>query len=116
MNLKVVLCVMVMVVGCAAQSPMDAMLEVVTVKEIERFLTAPGVSMDTCVAILRDFKRCRQAARQFARLASHLASNNLRCDPCPAQHQDIIDRFMVKLRTSGQCEQIVRTISIPNIC
>ncbi|XP_042857608.1 uncharacterized protein LOC122243922 [Penaeus japonicus] len=118
MNFRVALLVALAVGVCSAQaqSPLDPLLDLVTAEEVEAFMRASSINMDTCIAVLKNISKCKRGAQLFLRLANSLADTGYKCMTCSADHQVLVDRTVAKVRASSDCQMFAQLTALPNLC
>ncbi|XP_047502912.1 uncharacterized protein LOC125048306 [Penaeus chinensis] len=118
MNFRVVLLVALAAAVCSAQeqSPLGPLLELVTAEELDLFMKASSINLDTCIGILKNGAKCRMGAKLFLKLANSLSDSGFQCNTCSPEHQSLIDRTLAKVRASPDCPALATAIAHANLC
>ncbi|XP_037772722.1 uncharacterized protein LOC119568340 [Penaeus monodon] len=92
------------------------LLDLVTAEELDLFMKASSINLDTCIGILKNGAKCRMGARLFLKLANSLSDTGFQCNTCSPEHQSLIDRTLAKVRASPDCPALATAISHANLC
>ncbi|XP_027220589.1 uncharacterized protein [Penaeus vannamei] len=106
--------------GAWCQRPMgsniDALLEIVSEKQIVDILKGERLDLENCFSVTKDVKTCMAVTRTFIALAQQLSHTGYQCDACEPSQQALIDKFLDTVRGTPNCRYLVSVLPIPDFC